>query len=138
MNLLFISKKFLHTILWTLSAQISWIDTSYLEIFNALLRYMQLRFDIILICTFFIISLEVVFSLIKVNPDIEDLQFGSRNTLLIQTTLTFFKNRKSATEVIKTFDKFSLFSGLNVNTKLLTLVSKTGLRWHTVEQNISV
>ena len=99
---------------------------------------MQLRFDIILICTFFIISLEVVFSLIKVNPDIEDLQFGSRNTLLIQTTLTFLKNRKSATEVIKTFDKFSLFSGLNVNTKLLTLVSKTGLRWHTVEQNISV
>ena len=138
MNLLFISKKFLHTILWTLSAQISWIDTSYLEIFNALLRYMQLRFDIILICTFFIISLEVVFSLIKVNPDIEGLQFGSRNTLLIQTTLTFLKNRKSATEVIKTFDKFSLFSGLNVNTKLLTLVSKTGLRWHTVEQNISV
>ena len=138
MNLLFISKKFLHTILWTLSAQISWIDTSYLEIFNALLRYMQLRFDIILICTFFIISLEVVFSLIKVNPDIEGLQFGSRNTLLIQTTLTFLRNRKSATEVIKTFDKFSLFSGLNVNTKLLTLVSKTGLRWHTVEQNISV
>ena len=138
MNLLFISKKFLHTILWTLSAQISWIDTSYLEIFNAVLRYMQLRFDIILICTFFIISLEVVFSLIKVNPDIEGLQFGSRNTLLIQTTLTFLRNRKSATEVIKTFDKFSLFSGLNVNTKLLTLVSKTGLRWHTVEQNISV
>ena len=138
MNLLFISKKFLHTILWTLSTQISWIDTSYLEIFNALLRYMQLRFDIILICTFFIISLEVVFSLIKVNPDIEGLQFGSRNTLLIQTTLTFLRNRKSATEVIKTFDKFSLFSGLNVNTKLLTLVSKTGLRWHTVEQNISV
>ena len=138
MNLLFISKKFLHTILWTLSAQISWIDTSYLEIFNALLRYMQLRFDIILICTFFIISLEVVFSLIKVNPDIEGLQFGSCNTLLIQTTLTFLRNRKSATEVIKTFDKFSLFSGLNVNTKLLTLVSKTGLRWHTVEQNISV
>ena len=138
MNLLFISKKFLHTILWTLSAQISWIDTTYLEIFNALLRYMQLRFDIILICTFFIISLEVVFSLIKVNPDIEGLQFGSRNTLLIQTTLTFLRNRKSATEVIKTFDKFSLFSGLNVNTKLLTLVSKTGLRWHTEEQNISV
>ena len=34
----------------------------------------------------------------------------------MQMTLPFFlKNEKSATEVIKTFDKFSLFSGLKIN-----------------------
>ena len=34
----------------------------------------------------------------------------------MQMTLLFFlKNEKSATEVIKTFDKFYLFSGLKIN-----------------------
>ena len=46
-------------------------------------------------------------------------------------TTFFLRNEKSAIEVIKTFDKFSLFSGL----KLLALVSKRGLIWHSVEWN---
>ena len=34
----------------------------------------------------------------------------------MQMTLVFFlRNEKSATEVIKTFDKFSFFSGLKIN-----------------------
>ena len=66
----------------------------------------------------FIIALEVVFSLIKENPDIEGLKFF-RHTFLYSAyaddTTFFLRNEKSATEVIRTFDKFSLFSGLKVN-----------------------
>ena len=36
-------------------------------------------------------------------------------TLLMQMALLFLRNEKSATEVIKMFDKFSLFSGLKIN-----------------------
>ena len=83
----------------------------------------------------FTLALEVVFSLIKANPDIKGLQFFS-HTLLYSAyaddTTFFLRNEKSATEVIKTFDKFSLFSGLK-SAKLLALVSKKGFRWHTVE-----
>ena len=66
----------------------------------------------------FIIALEVVFSLIKINPNIEGLQF-LRHTFLYSAyeddTIFFLRKEKSATEVIKTFDKFSLFSGLKIN-----------------------
>ena len=62
--------------------------------------------------------MEVVFSLIKANPDIEGLQFFSHTFLYsayADDTTFFLRNEKSATEVIKTFDKFSLFSGLKIN-----------------------
>ena len=66
----------------------------------------------------FIIALEVAFSLIKENPDIEGLKFFSHTFLYsayADDTTFFLRNEKSATEVIKTFDKFSLFSGLKIN-----------------------
>ena len=66
----------------------------------------------------FIIALEVVFSLIKANPDIKDLQFFSHAFLYsgyADDTTFFLKNERSATEVIKTFDKFYLFFGLKFN-----------------------
>ena len=66
----------------------------------------------------FITVFEVVFSLIKANPDIEGLQFFSHTFLYsayADDTNFFLRNQKSATEVIKTFDKFSLFSGLTIN-----------------------
>ena len=65
-----------------------------------------------------IIALEVVFSLIKASPDIEGLQFFSHTFLYYayaDDTTFFLKNEKLATEVIKTFDKFSLFSGFKIN-----------------------
>ena len=66
----------------------------------------------------FIIALEVVFSLIKENPDIEGLQCFSHTfsySAYADDTTFFLGNEKSATEVIKTFDKFSLFSGFKIN-----------------------
>ena len=87
----------------------------------------------------FIIALEVFFYLIKANPDIEVLQFFSHTFLYsayADDTTFFLRNEKSATEVMKTFDKFSLFSGLEINNakgELLTLVSKKGLIWHSME-----
>ena len=65
-----------------------------------------------------IITLEVVFSLIKENPDIEGLKFFSHKFLYsayADDTTFFLRNEKSATKVIKTFNKFSLFSGLKIN-----------------------
>ena len=60
----------------------------------------------------------------------------------MQMTLPFFlKNEKSATEVIKTFDKFSLFPGLKINNAKCEIVGigvKNGLRWHSVEWNFSI
>ena len=85
----------------------------------------------------FILALEVVFSLIKANPDIEGLQFFSHTFLYsayADDTTFFLRNEKSATEVTKMFDKFSLFSGLKLirqSVNLLALVSKKG--WHSVE-----
>ena len=66
----------------------------------------------------FIIALEVVFSLIKANPNIEGLQFFSHTFLYsayADDTTFFSKKREISTEVIRTFDKFSLFSGLKTN-----------------------
>ena len=66
----------------------------------------------------FIIALEVFLSLIKVNPGIEGLQFFSHTFLYFayaDDTTFFLRDEKSATEVIKTFDKFSVFSGLKIN-----------------------
>ena len=66
----------------------------------------------------FIIALEVVFSLIKANPNIEDLHFFIHSFLYsayADDTTFFLRNKKSATEVIKMFGKFSLFSGLKIN-----------------------
>ena len=62
--------------------------------------------------------MEVVFSLIKANPDIEGLQFFSHTFLYSAyacDTTFFLRNEKSETEVIKTFDKFSLFPELKIN-----------------------
>ena len=82
------------------------------------------------------------FSLIKANPDIEDLQIYSHTFLIIfilvypDDTTLFLRSEKSETEVIKTLDKFIFSSGIKINNhsvKLLALVSKRGLRWHCVE-----
>ena len=87
----------------------------------------------------FILALEVVFSLIKANSDIEGLQFFSHTFLYsvyADDTTFFLRNEKPATEVIKTFDKFSFFLDLKLimqSVKLLALVSKKGLKWHSVE-----
>ena len=66
----------------------------------------------------FIIALEVLFTLIKANSEIEGLQFFNHTFLYsayADDTTFFLRNEKSATEVIKTFDKFSLFSGLKIS-----------------------
>ena len=82
----------------------------------------------------FILALEVVFSLIKANPDIEGLQFFSHTFLYsayADDTTFFLRNEKSATEVIKTFDNVLFFLDLKLimqSEKLLSLVSKKGLR----------
>ena len=59
----------------------------------------------------FIIDLEVVFSLIKASPDFKDLKCF---------THTFWYSAyadDTTTEVMKMFDKFSLFSGLKINNR---------------------
>ena len=59
-----------------------------------------------------------VFFLTKENPDIEGLQLYSHTFLYsaYADLATFFpSNEKLAIEVMKTFDKFSLFSGLKIN-----------------------
>ena len=82
----------------------------------------------------FIIALEILLSLIKANPGIEGLQFFSHKFLYYASAddTFFLRNKKSATEVIKTFDKYSLFfldlKSIMQSAKLLTLVSKKGLR----------
>ena len=68
----------------------------------------------------FILALEVVSSLIKANPDIEGLQVFSHTfsySAYVDDTTFFLRNEESATEVIKTCDKFSFsfFSGLKIN-----------------------
>ena len=81
-----------------------------------------------------IIALEVVFSLIKANPHIEDLQFFSHTFLYsvyADDTTFFLKNEKSATEVIKTFDKFSPHSVLKINNakcKIAGIAVKKGVK----------
>ena len=62
--------------------------------------------------------MEILLSLIKANPGIEGLQFFSHKFLYYASAddTFFLRNKKSATEVIKTFDKFSLFFfGLKIN-----------------------
>ena len=87
----------------------------------------------------FIIALEVGFSLIKENPDIEGLKCFSHTFLYsayADDTSFFLRNENSATEVIKTFGKFSLFSGLKINyvkCEIAGIGIKKGLRWHSVE-----
>ena len=66
----------------------------------------------------FTIALEKVFSLIKANPNNEGTQFFSHTFLYsvyADDTTFFVRNEKPATEVMKTFDKFSLLSGLKIN-----------------------
>ena len=66
----------------------------------------------------FIIALEVIFSLIKANPNIKGPQFFSHAFLYstyADDTSFFLRNEKSANEAIKTLDKFSHFSGLKIN-----------------------
>ena len=65
-----------------------------------------------------LLSLYYSFSLIKTNLDIESLQFFSHTFLYsahADNTTFLLRNEKSATEVIKTFGKFSLFSGLKIS-----------------------
>ena len=62
--------------------------------------------------------MKIVFSLIKVNSDIEGLQFFYHAFLYsayAEELLFFRRNEKWSTEVFKTFDKFSPFSGLKIN-----------------------
>ena len=66
----------------------------------------------------FILVLEIVFTLIKTNNNIEGLNIFNHNflyTAYADDTTFFIKNINSATEIIKTFDYFSLFSGLKIN-----------------------
>ena len=77
----------------------------------------------------FIIALEVVFSLIKENPDIEGLQCFSHTFLYsayADDTTFFLGNEKSATEVIKklliNFLFFQDLKSIMQNAKLLVLV----------------
>ena len=66
----------------------------------------------------FTLALEEAFSLLKANPDIKGLQFSSHIFLYsayTHDTTYFLRNEKSATEVIKTFEKFPLYSGLKIN-----------------------
>ena len=67
---------------------------------------------------FFILVLEIVFTLIKTNNNIEGLNIFNHNFLYIayaDDTTFFVKNINSATEIIKTIDYFSLFSGFEIN-----------------------
>ena len=67
---------------------------------------------------FFILVLEIVFTLIKTNNNIEGLNIFNHNLLYIayaDDTTFFIKNINSATEIIKTIDYFSLFSGFEIN-----------------------
>ena len=66
----------------------------------------------------FILVLVIAFVLIKTNNNIEGLNIFNHNflyTAYADDTTFFIKNVNSATEIIKTFDFFSLFSGLNIN-----------------------
>ena len=57
----------------------------------------------------FIIALEIVFSLINANPDIEGLQsssYGFLYSAYTDGTTFFLRSEGSATEVIKMFDNF--------------------------------
>ena len=66
----------------------------------------------------FILVLEIAFTLIKTNNNIEDLNIFNHNflcTVYADDTNFFIKDINSATEVIKLFDYFSLFSGLKIN-----------------------
>ena len=88
----------------------------------------------------FIIALEVFFSLIKANLNIEGQQLLSHAFLYSAYTndLYLIRNEKSTTEVIKTFDKFSLFSGLNINNAKCEIAGIGVLKCHSVEWNVSI
>ena len=66
----------------------------------------------------FILVLETAFILIKTNNNIEGLNIFNHNflcTAYADDTNFFIKNINSATEIIKTYDYFSHFSGLKIN-----------------------
>ena len=66
----------------------------------------------------FILVLEIAFIFIKTNNNIEGLNIFNHNflyTAYADDTTFFIKNVNSATEIIKMFDYFPLFSGLNIN-----------------------
>ena len=91
-----------------------------------------------------IIALEVAFSLIKANSDIEGLRFFSHTFLYsayADDTTFFLRDEKLATEVIKTFDKFSFFSGLKINNakcKIAGIGVKKGVKMASVEWIVSI
>ena len=88
--------------------------------------------------------MEVVLSLIKTNPDIKGLQFFSHTFLYsayADDTTFFLRNEKSATEVIKTFEKFSLYSGIKINNAKCEIAGigvKKGVKIHSVEWNVLI
>ena len=60
-------------------------------------------------------------------------------TLLMQMTIPFFL--KSTTELIKMFDKFSLFSGLKTNNARCEVAGigvRKGVKMHSTEWNVSI
>ena len=68
----------------------------------------------------FILFLEIVFIVIKTNTNIEVLNIFNHNflyTVYADDTTFFIKNTNSATEIVKTLDNCSLFSGLKIKTK---------------------
>ena len=66
---------------------------------------------------FLILVLEIVFILIKTISNIKGLNIFNHNFLYTAyaDNTAFFLKKKSATEIIKTFDYFSLFSDLKFN-----------------------
>ena len=66
----------------------------------------------------FIIIMEIFFTMIRSNPNIEGLKildFLYTLTSYADDTTFFLKNEKSALQVFATFSEFSNYSGLNVN-----------------------
>ena len=66
----------------------------------------------------FILVLEVVFALIKLNKKIEGLNILNNTflyTAYADDTTFFVKNENSVVEIVNTFDYFSLYSGLKIN-----------------------
>ena len=66
----------------------------------------------------FIIALEIIFAMIKSNPNIKDLNIFNHNylyTAYANGTTFFLNDQKSVRELIETFKLFSKFSGLKPN-----------------------
>ena len=85
---------------------------------------------------FLSIAFKVVFSLIKANPDTEGLQFF-RYTFLYSV----YETRNMQMKYLERYINFLFFLALKStvqSVKLLALMSKRGLKWRSVEWNVSI